>query len=82
MTILKILKMVLKKYNEVLKDSVFGIIVAINEHNHGYSEKVIHSFIYKQLIIFKLRVMVSVCKEVYLVFNAIMSYCDWTQMQR
>ncbi|CAG7888270.1 unnamed protein product [Brassica rapa] len=32
--------MVLKKYNEVLKDSVFGIIVAINEHNHGYSEKI------------------------------------------
>lgn len=36
LTILKILKMVLKEYNEVSKDSVFGIIVAINEHNLGY----------------------------------------------
>lgn len=54
LTILKILKMVLKEYNEVSKDSVFGIIVAINEHNLGYSGKVIHSFIYKQIIFFKL----------------------------
>ncbi|CAN6817464.1 unnamed protein product, partial [Brassica oleracea] len=41
------------EYNEVLRDHVFGPILAINEHELGYSGKVIHSFICKMLDISK-----------------------------
>ena len=43
------------EYNEVLRDPVFGLILAINEHEIRYSGKVIHSFICKMLDISKRR---------------------------
>ncbi|KAF3606709.1 hypothetical protein DY000_02046429 [Brassica cretica] len=49
-TILETLKVVLKdEYQEVLKDPVFGPILAIVENKLIYSGKIIHSFICKQL---------------------------------
>ncbi|RID45714.1 hypothetical protein BRARA_I02418 [Brassica rapa] len=49
-TILGTLKVVLRdEYQEVLKDPVFGPILAIVENKLIYSGKVIHSFICKQL---------------------------------
>lgn len=52
--VLKILKQELEdEYKDVLKDPVFGPILAINEHQHGYSGKVIHSFVCKMLDVSK-----------------------------
>ncbi|KAF8102748.1 hypothetical protein N665_0196s0040 [Sinapis alba] len=54
-TILETLKVVLKdEYEEVLKDPVFGPILAIVENKLVYSGKIIHSFICKQLKVSKL----------------------------
>ncbi|KAF8107475.1 hypothetical protein N665_0121s0028 [Sinapis alba] len=54
-TILETLKVVLKdEYEEVLKDPVFGLILAIVENKLVYSGKIIHSFICKQLKVSKL----------------------------
>ncbi|XP_013624776.1 PREDICTED: uncharacterized protein LOC106330935 [Brassica oleracea var. oleracea] len=54
LTVLGLLKKQLEdEYYEVLRDPVFGPILAINEHELGYSEKVIHSFICKMLDISK-----------------------------
>ncbi|XP_048590960.1 uncharacterized protein LOC106392615 [Brassica napus] len=54
-TILGTLKVVLRdEYQEVLKDPVFGPILAIVENKLIYSGKVIHSFICKQLKVSKL----------------------------
>ncbi|KAF3516216.1 hypothetical protein DY000_02060460 [Brassica cretica] len=54
-TILETLKVVLKdEYQEVLKDPVFGPILAIIENKLIYSGKIIHSFICKQLKVSKL----------------------------
>ncbi|KAF8098738.1 hypothetical protein N665_0259s0009 [Sinapis alba] len=54
-TILETLKVVLKdEYEEVLKDPVFGPILAIVENKLVYSGKNIHSFICKQLKVSKL----------------------------
>ncbi|KAL0705145.1 hypothetical protein Bca4012_071570 [Brassica carinata] len=54
-TILETLKVVLKdEYQEVLKDPVFGPILAIVENKLIYSGKIIHSFICKQLKVSKL----------------------------
>ena len=54
LTVLGLLKKQLEdEYNEVLRDPVFGPILAINEHELGYSGKVIHSFICKMLDISK-----------------------------
>ncbi|KAF8114168.1 hypothetical protein N665_0040s0023 [Sinapis alba] len=54
-TILKTVKVVLKdEYGEVLKDPVFGPILAIVENKLIYSGKIIHSFICKQLKVSKL----------------------------
>ncbi|KAF3520081.1 hypothetical protein DY000_02060462 [Brassica cretica] len=53
-TILGTLKVVLRdEYQEVLKDPVFGPILAIVENKLIYSGKVIHSFICKQLKVSK-----------------------------
>ncbi|CAH8307831.1 unnamed protein product [Eruca vesicaria subsp. sativa] len=49
-TMLALLKDFLKdEYEEVLKDSVFGPILAIVDNKLIYSGKIIHSFICKQL---------------------------------
>ncbi|KAF3502635.1 hypothetical protein F2Q69_00041833 [Brassica cretica] len=54
-TILGTLKVVLRdEYQEVLKDPVFGLILAIVENKLIYSGKIIHSFICKQLKVSKL----------------------------
>ena len=54
-TILGTLKVVLRdEYQEVLKDPVFGPILAIVENKLIYSGKIIHSFICKQLKVSKL----------------------------
>lgn len=54
LTVLGILKKKLEdEYKDVLKDPVFGPILAINEHELGYSGKVIHSFVCKMLDISK-----------------------------
>ncbi|KAF8109054.1 hypothetical protein N665_0103s0010 [Sinapis alba] len=54
-TILETLKVVLKdEYEEVLKDPVFGPILAIVENKLVYSGKIIHSFICKLLKVSKL----------------------------
>uniref|UniRef100_A0A0D3CG81 Ubiquitin-like protease family profile domain-containing protein n=1 Tax=Brassica oleracea var. oleracea TaxID=109376 RepID=A0A0D3CG81_BRAOL len=54
-TILETVKGVLKdEYEEVLKDPVFSLILAIVENKLIYSEKIIHSFICKQLKVSKL----------------------------
>lgn len=54
LTVLGLLKKQLEdEYNEVLRDPVFGPILAINEHELEYSGNVIHSFICKMLDISK-----------------------------
>ncbi|RID52827.1 hypothetical protein BRARA_G00263 [Brassica rapa] len=54
-TILETVKGVLEdEYEEVLKDPVFGPILAIVENKLIYSKKIIHSFICKQLKVSKL----------------------------
>lgn len=54
LTVLGLLKKKLEdEYNEVLREPIFGPILAINEHELGYSGKVIHSFICKMLDISK-----------------------------
>ena len=54
-TILGTLKVVLRdEYQEVLKDLVFGPILAIVENKLIYSGKIIHSFICKKLKVSKL----------------------------
>ncbi|XP_013639155.1 PREDICTED: uncharacterized protein LOC106344296 [Brassica oleracea var. oleracea] len=54
-TLLKAVKVALKdEYEEVLKDPVFGPLLAIIENNLIYSGKIIHSFMCKQLRVSKL----------------------------
>lgn len=54
-TMLKIVKAALEdEYGEVLKDPVFGPVLAINENALRYSGKIVHSFICKQLKVSKL----------------------------
>nr|VDD32337.1 unnamed protein product [Brassica oleracea] len=54
-TLLKAVKVALKdEYEEVLKDHVFGPLLAIIENNLIYSGKIIHSFMCKQLRVSKL----------------------------
>ncbi|XP_013663788.1 uncharacterized protein LOC106368383 [Brassica napus] len=54
-TLLKAVKVALKdEYEEVLKDPVFGPLLAIIENNLIYSWKIIHSFMCKQLRVSKL----------------------------
>ncbi|RID65558.1 hypothetical protein BRARA_D00745 [Brassica rapa] len=54
-TLLKAVKVALKdEYEEVLKDLVFGPLLAIIENNLIYSGKIIHSFMCKQLRVSKI----------------------------
>uniref|UniRef100_A0A0D3BXI3 Uncharacterized protein n=1 Tax=Brassica oleracea var. oleracea TaxID=109376 RepID=A0A0D3BXI3_BRAOL len=54
-TLLNAVKVALKdEYEEILKDPVFGPLLAIIENNLIYSGKIIHSFMCKQLRVSKL----------------------------
>ena len=54
LTVMRLVKQDLEdEYNDALRDPVFGPILAMNEHQLGYSGKVIHSFICKMLDISK-----------------------------
>lgn len=54
-SILRILRKALKdEYEEVLKDPVFGQVLAISENRMKFSRKAIHSFICKYFKVFKL----------------------------